>query len=244
MSEPALCVLHEQDDPAETWIGNLCKRHRRRMDDLTSEIGLLLVDACRIIDGGAPAELRPRTRRLKEAEAAAPADLALLALLDRRTRITHVKATTLGETDRSTPTMPILAVIASWLLLVAEERPLKEKLPQSALAQLDLLARHHDWLAATLYVDDYLAELTDLLRHLRDVTNDHTHHRVATCDLPTEDGQIPALIIRRNRALRVVLICGGAVLCANGDDVWRCKRCGSTWITDQQKARFGVRSVA
>lgn len=237
------CVI-SHDDRAEAIDGLLlCRWHRNRIDFLTEEIGLLIVDACRITDGGAPADEKVRTRRRKQPEADAPADLALLALLDNRTWIAPVKPTTHGEWDTSQPTVPVLAVVASWLQLVAEERRLTT-LPSSVLAQLEILKRHHEWLAATPFVDDYVREMEDVLRHLRDVTNDHTHRRVATCDLPTENGQVPALIIHKNRALRIVLICGGPVLVRNGDDVWFCKRCGATWVTDQQKARFGLRGVA
>lgn len=237
MNDDACVLTHDQRTPALDGL-LLCRKHRHSLDDLTTEIGALIIDSCRIIDGGAPSEATPKTRRVKQPEAPAPGDLAIMALYDSRTLTVRLPG------DQSTPMVPVLHVIASWLLLVAEERPLTTPLPTSVLAQLDLLSRHHEWLAAHPAVDDYHLEMTELRTHLRGAVRDHTHKRVTTCDLPTDDGQHPAVIIRRNRALRIVLICGGAVLVRNGDDVWRCNRCGGTWLTDQQKARFGVRGAA
>lgn len=211
------CVL-PHDEHTEADNGLLCRRHRRELDDLTSEIGLLVIDTCRIIDGGAPTEATPKTRHLKQPEAPAPGNLVIMALYDARTLTTR-----LAE-DQSEPMIPVLHMVASWLLLVAEERPLTATLPSSVLGQLDLLARHHDWLAAHDAVDDYWSEMREVRQHLRSAVNDRTHTRVGTCDLPIEGGT-----------------CGGALLVANGSSVIRCSRCRSEWVTAQEQARLAVR---
>jgi hypothetical protein len=68
----------------------ICKRHRRRLDDILTEIGELIVDTCRIVDGGAPQETSPKTRYVKAPAGPAPADLVILALYDRRTATTRL----------------------------------------------------------------------------------------------------------------------------------------------------------
>jgi hypothetical protein len=242
--QQTLCVLEHEQRTAATAGLLTCRKHRRDLDDFTHEISLLIVDTQRIVDGGAPSQAAPKTRHMKQAEAPAPGDLAIMALYDSRTLTARIPETAQNPGgDQSEPMVPVLHVVASWLLLVAEERPLTATLPRSVLAQLDLLTRHHDWLAASLFVDDYHAEMKALVRHLRTATNDHTHHRVATCDLPSDNGQASVLFIRKNRPLRVARICGGAVLCRNGESGWRCARCGESWVTDQQKARFAVRAA-
>ena len=240
--DPLLCMLNHGDQPTEPQPGLLvCRRHRNELDNLTVEISNLIVDLCRIRDGGAPSLPSPKTRHTKAAEAPAPGDLTIMALFDARTATGPVRASPDDPWDTSQPLAPVLHIIASWLLLVADERPLTTQLPGSVLGQLDLLARHHDWLAGQPCVGDYRLELRELRTHLRAAAHDHTHRRVATCDLPTVDGRAPMLVVHRNRAVRWVRICGGSVLCENGSSVWRCVRCQAEWLTDQQKARFAVR---
>lgn len=222
------CVL-EHEPRAEAVPGLLlCGKHRRDLDDFTTEIGLLIVDTCRIRDGGAPSEATPKTRHLKQPEAPAPGDLSIMALYDSRTTTTRIAETPENPGgDQSEPMVPVLHVVASWLLLVAEERPLSAELPRSVLGQLVILERHHDWLAAESYADDYWREMRELRQHLRGAVRDHTHTRIGTCDLPTEESEQ----------------CGGSILVRNGDTVWRCQRCGAEWVTDQQQARWSVRSA-
>jgi hypothetical protein len=118
----------------------------------------------------------------------------------------------------------VLHTVASWTLCVAEERPLSGDLPRSVLAQLALLARHGDWIAAQMWVDDLLGELAEVRKALRSAVHDRTHTRLGTCDLPAESGP-----------------CGGALLVENGSSVIRCGRCRSEWATAQEQARLRVR---
>lgn len=251
MSDATLCIVdhgHDTDGNdlnAEATSGLLCKDHRRRLDDDIAEIVALILDSMHIRDGGAPIiETSGRHQHQKKrANPPAPGDVTLMAMYDARTATGPVQPTTRGAVDTSTPETPVLRIVAACLLTLARERPLTARLPQSVLAQLDLLKRHHEWIAAQPWVIAYMQALYDTRRGLKNAVSDQINFRIATCDLPTDNGQHPAVIIRRNRALRIVLICGGPVMVRNGDDVWRCSRCDQTWITDQQKARFGVRAA-
>lgn len=217
------CVIDGHDERAEAIDGLfLCPRHRRRLDNDNREISLLIIDTQRIIDGGAPQDSAPQgngKRAKKRADPPAPGDVTLMALYDPRT-----KAARLPD-DQSEPMPAVLAVVASWLLLVAEERPLTATLPKSVLGQLDLLARHHEWMAAQPFVDDYMLEMAELRKALTAVVRDHTARRIGTCDLPTDDGPK----------------CGGALLVDNGSDVIRCRACGAQWVTPGEQARLAVR---
>lgn len=214
------CIA-DHDERGEAIDGLMvCARHRRRMDHDVREIGLLIVDTQRIVDGGAPQDDGPRGKSPKKrADPPAPGDTAIMALFDPRTKPARL------PDDQSTPIPAVLSVVASWLQLVAEERPLTAELPRSVLAQLDLLARHHEWLAAQLWVDDYLLEMTELRKGLASVVRDHSAKRIGTCDLPTEDGPR----------------CGGALLVDNGSDIIRCVVCKAQWVTADEQARLAVR---
>jgi hypothetical protein len=221
------CVLDHGDQRGEAVDGLLlCQRHLRQLTDDCTEIGLLIVDSQRITDGGAPADNSPRTRKLKRADPPAPGDITLIAMYDERTSATRLPGTTKNpDGDQSQPLSNVLHTVGSWLLLIAEERPLTADLPRSVLAQLDLIKRHGDWCAAQSWVDDLLRELREVRQGLRSVLNDRTHTRIGTCDLPTEDERP----------------CGGALLVENGSSVIRCGRCKAEWATAQEQARLRVR---
>lgn len=214
----------------EAAVGLLCLHHRARLTATTAAVRDLWVDLAFILEAGsAPKDETPRTKHLKAAEAPAPANLEALALRDSRSsplpippnpEIRH------HEGDASTPIPPVTFIVASWLLLVAEERPLTATaLPRSTLGQLALLIRHHDWIAGQEWVDDYLEEMTDLHKALSAAVRDHTHKRVGYCRLPAEDREAP---------------CGGSLMQENGTNVIRCTNCGATWATDQERARLAV----
>lgn len=230
----AVCVL-AHPEREERWSGLLCKRHRRQMDHDVTEIGLLIIDSQRIIDGGAPTETGGGSgKRKKRADPPAPGDLGIMALFDSRSTTAPIPETKARNWNANTGRMEsnaagempsVLSIVASWLLLVAEERPLTSALPQSVLGQLDLLHRHHEWLAAQPYVDDYLLEMGELRKALAQVVRDHKARRIGTCDLPTDDGPK----------------CGGALIIDNGSDVIRCVSCRAQWITPDEQARLAVR---
>lgn len=221
-----LCILHDGDERPEAVVGLLCKRHRRRMDDDVTEIGLLIIDSQRIVDGGAPrdANLGGGKGAKKRADPPAPGDVTLMALYDSRTkavRIAGSDADPLG--DQSEPLPAVLAVVASWLLLLADERPLTATLPSSVLAQLSLIQRHHDWMAGQEWVDDYLAEMAELRKAMVAVVHDRRFERRGSCRLPFEDK-----------------VCGGTLLEENGTAVVYCTNCKARWVSDQELARLAV----
>jgi hypothetical protein len=218
VNDDQACVMpHSEREPALDGL-LLCRRHRRRMDDDVSEIGLLIVDTQRITDGGAPQDSGPRGGKSKKrADPPAPGDVAIMALYDRRNAAARLPG------DDSEPVPAVLAVVASWTLLLAEERPLTATLPRSVLAQLDLLRRHHEWIAAQLYVDDYLLEMAELRKALVGVVRDVRYERRGVCALPLED-----------------TVCGGVLLEENGTRAVYCTRCRARWVTDQELARLAV----
>jgi hypothetical protein len=199
----------------------LCARDRRRLDDNTREIALLLIDSQAIAVGGItgpPVEQNTGGHSPKKrADPPAPGDVTLMALLDARTSAIRLPG------DQSEPMPAVLAVVASWLLLIAEERPLTAMLPRSVLAQLDLLTRHHEWIASKPWVDDYLLEFGELRKALTAVVRDVRFERRGVCRLPVESG-----------------VCGGTLVEENGTRIVRCVGCGARWITDQERARLAV----
>lgn len=210
----ALCVLpHGRDQDgnprqARAVVGYLCSRHRGQLDDYATEIQNLILDTVRITAHGltnAPREDAPRTRHTKAAEAPAPGDLGIMALYDQRTLTTRL------PDDQSEPLAPVLHTVASWLLLVAEERPLTDTLPRSVLAQIDLLVRHGDWIAGCEWVDDYHRELGELRKHLRAAVHEADARPVGRC--PSQDGD--------------GAMCGGPLWPdRNGAFAVACGRCG------------------
>lgn len=217
MTAPVLCVIDGKRQPDTGW---LCRQHRDRLDYLTDEIALLIVDTQHIRDGGAPRENGPSGgHRKKRADPPAPGDVTIMALYDARTLAVRTTA------DQSEPIPAVLSMVASWVQMLAEERPLTAELPKSVLAQLALLRRHGDWFAGHGAVEDYLRELEEIHKALRGVVHDHTVKRIGWCDLPAEDGEA----------------CGGPLMVENGSHVVKCSRCRATWTTPQEQARLAVR---
>lgn len=234
MTDTILCVLtHGRDAngeqiPQQADCGYLCTAHRRKLDRTVREIRELWIDLQFIVEAGsAPKDETPKTRHLKSAEAPAPANLEVLALRDARSAQTPIEpnpAVRFHEGDTSTPIPSVLAIVASWVQLVAEERPLTAKLPGSVVAQLALLGRHHDWMAQQPWIDDYVTELGELRKALAAALRDHTHREIGRCRLPMESRDV----------------CGGPLLEENGSDTIKCGECGARWSTPQERARLAL----
>lgn len=242
-----LCILHAADNRPEATVGLLCGKHRAKMDKITAEVNMLWCELALIIDGSAPRESSMKQRPRKQPEAPAPLDLAAAALRDPRN----------GATVQSGDIPSVMGVVSSWVLLVAEERPLTATLPSSVVAQLALLALHHDWIAAQTWVDDYVSELSELVKALRLAVNDREFVKVGTCDLPIQ-GPAPcdcychanpsaSCTITRSdvgcgpHEMIVVGTCGGSLMRRNGSSVVECRDCGESWVTPQQQAYLAVR---
>lgn len=270
MSEPGNCVLyhgrHEDGLPRYKHALSgmyLCQSHRERMDADTSEIAMLWCELNLVLDGCAPRDASPKTRHTKSAEAPAPLDLTAGALRDPRTMAVRIQPS--AEHPDGDPSEPLPAVphiVASWLLLLAEERPLTQGLPRGVVAQVGLLARHHDWIAAQGWVDDYLLELAELRKALGQAVHDVSRQRIGTCDLGIEQpvqcdcychvhGSASCTIDNGASGQRgipycgphsvEVVTCGGSLIRENGSSVIRCSKCRQTWATPQEQARLSLR---
>ena len=208
----ALCVLDgEIKRPAE--VGHLCYWHRQRLDFLSSEIAILWCELALILDGSAPREWTEKTQWKKLGDdIPAPLDL-----------------------EAATLRMTIPNSVATWLVLVADERPLTETrhrviinrnrawavvpytapmtLPDGIITQLDLLQRHHDWIAAQAWIDDYANWLEQTRKLMRRTVRDWIGQILGTCDWPDTNGHP----------------CGGRIMRENGTETVRCNKCGRVW---------------
>lgn len=255
-----LCVLDHGLEPngepkqAKIEIGLLCKRHRRQLDDHVDEIQHLIVDTRNIVDGGAPQAGGPQGKKPKKrADPPAPGDLTIMAMFDGRTqsiRIPPSIADPLG--DQSDPLSNVEAIVAGWVVELADERPLTQTrhklvirrnraiavspytapmtLPKSLLGQLDLLRRHHDWVAAQGWVEDYLRELTDIRTGLKGGVHDHPIAYRGKCILTVDDPENPGKTVP----------CGGRCVVENGSTIIKCLACKAQWVTPGEQARWAV----
>lgn len=235
----------------------VCRNHRARLDSLIRGVRDSWVDLDLIAEAGsAPKDTAPKTRRSKSASPPAPANLDRLVLTDRRSssvRFMHLLSD--GKpADASTPVPSVLAVVASWVLLVAEERPLAASLPRSVVGQLDLLVVHHDWVAAQGWVADYWSEFTGLSRAIRGALRDRSSLTMGRCYLTDEIDVTPSCgcSCHAQPTFRPVCDqdggchdghteyrrCGGTLLRPNGAESVRCTRCHQTWVTPAELARL------
>ena len=220
-----LCVLPHRDDAEVRAPSLVCEWHRRALTRLTEQIREGWFDLALItVAGSAPKDAAPKTRRTKSASPPAPANLDVIVLRDPRTATAELRQLLRDghPADLSRPASNVLAAVASWVLLVAEERPLSAKLPSSVIAQLDLLERHGDWISEQPWIDDYWAELGEIRNALKSALHDRASTKVGRCYLPTDDGKD----------------CHGNLLRRNGELSVRCHRCDARWVTAAELARL------
>jgi hypothetical protein len=185
-----LCIL-DGEIKRQAEVGYLCGWHRDRLDFLSSEIAILWCELALILDGSAPREWTEKTQWKKlDDDIPAPLDL-----------------------EAATLRMTIPAQTASWTLLVATERPITASLPKSLVAQLDLMQRHHDWIAAQAWIDDYANWLEQTRKLMRRTVRDWIGQILGTCDWPDTSGHP----------------CGGRIMRENGTETVRCNKCGRVW---------------
>lgn len=221
------CVLPHRDWPdgckrtSTTTVGLACGWHRGQLDQLIDAIHEGYVSLSLIeVAGSAPKESAPKTRHTKSASPPAPANLDVLVLRDPRTEWDRDAQGRLRRGEL--PSVP--AVVASWLQLLAAERPLTAVLPKSVLGQLDMLRRHHDWIAAQEWVGDYLTEFTELRTGINTALRDRPVLRtLGSCYLLVGESA-----------------CTGRLVQDNGSDVVRCTGCRARWVTAQELAMLEV----
>lgn len=218
-----LCVLPHRDDAEADPL--VCGWHRGALRRLPGEIREAWFDLALIAEAGsAPKDAAPKTRRTKSASPPTPVNLDVVVLRDPRTATTELRQILRDghPADLSRPASNVLTAVASWVLLLAEERPLTATLPSSVIGQLDLLERHTDWIAQQPWIDDYWAELGGIRSALRSALRDRASTKVGRCYLPTDDGSD----------------CHGNLLRRNGELSVRCHRCGARWVTAAELARL------
>lgn len=237
----ALCEFPHRDDEAhELYVGQLCRWHRNRLDWLVNEIRKLDEDLDLIVEAGsAPKENAARGRRLSNPSPPAPANLDVLVLRDRRS---HGDVDSLDDAKRQPFAVPYVTEV--YCYRVRDERKLtrvvlryvpqpdgsvlevpttvKANVPRSVVARLDMLLRHHDWIAEQDWVDDYLTELSALKRAMSGALRDNTHKFKGRCYLLIgEDGQV----------------CNGELLQENGTLFVQCRKSRShQWRTPRELA--------
>jgi hypothetical protein len=226
------CALHHADleaviargaDPAKAGRAEngsiICRWHTRRIKFLLGEISSDWLDlALVLVAGTTPKEKSPHTGKVKGVAPPAPANLEALALRDTRSSsIRLVK-------DKSDPIPSVPSIVASWVLLVAEERPITGQLPGSVIGQIDLLDRCGEWIGRQDWIGDYWLELTDLRKALRLALHDKSHQWVGVCYLASDTEQA----------------CGGDLTRQNGSDTVACFRCKARWSTSNELARLWV----
>lgn len=226
------CFLSHRDhndgcERTETVLDALlvCRWHRGRLDWVVEEISVGFVELQLVIVAGtAPKEAANKGgKHSKSPYPAAPVNLDVVALRDARTaggELRHILSDGLkADVSRPVPAAPV--VVGGWLKLVAEERPLTAKLPSQVLGQLDVLKRHHEWIAAQPWVDEYLREMSELKRAISSALRDNTHRFMGRCYLIGEDGQV----------------CNGELLQENGTEFVQCRKSRShQWRTPRELA--------
>lgn len=276
----ALCILpHRDDKPAgEAEVGQLCGWHRLQLDRLVNDIRDLDQDLNLLMEAGtAPKQQSANGGRSKgNPNPPAPANLDFIVLHDRRSHsdvdsvddradqpaasielMTEANATRVRDERRLTrivlrpvrqPDGSILEVPTTVPALV----------PRSYVARLDMLVRHHDWIAAQDWVGDYWDELHQLRNSMRGAVRDKPFKRVGSCylmtpvditdqcgcDCHTSGGAFrlpcdtPGGCGHRHTEMQP---CGGRLMQENGSDVVKCRKDRShTWETAAELARLEI----
>lgn len=222
----SLCIVAEHGRGAnneplhrEAEYGHLCVMHRQRMGSVLNDIRDLWTDLAFIVEAGAaPKDDSPRGKRTKASEAPAPANLEVLSLRDPRSAPARING------DQSQPIPSVVATIAGWVMVVAEERPITVTLPANVYGQIGLLVRHGDWIAGQDWVDAFISEMDDLRKALRHTVRDREYRAVGRCPVIGDDGEP----------------CTGKLLERNGADTIKCSVCDACWTTPPERARLSV----
>lgn len=159
------CLINHRE-PAQAADGlHVCLRHYtqipRWLDDILDGWAMLPM----FLLPGSSAD--NANHRGKQVDAAAPVNLAVVSLWDRRTA----------------PGNP-LETIESWARLVREDRNLTTPTtPANLFGEISLLKAHNEWLCAQPFVDEYHAELKERRREIRLVVGEPTPVSVGRCPI-------------------------------------------------------------
>ena len=204
MTEAATCPLPHQH-PARLDDGyTICRHHQTRLREDLTAAALVLDDLHQLLV--TPAPIDGNDIRAAKTDAPAPCRLDILDLTDPR-----------SDT-------PAVHVLASWCLLVAEERHLAT-LPRTPPHQARWLTLHLDWLARHPAANDAATELHDVWRWLRTAAGLAPPPPLFTCPVihPDTDAE-----------------CGGPVYPSPYTFAVRCAACGETWDGQMALRRLGL----
>lgn len=198
------CPLpHER--PAEPDSGYfICRRHMSRLTEHLTAIAGILDDLDELLVTPPPAD--GNDARAARCDPPAPCRLDVLDLTDKR-----------SDT-------PALHLVASWCLLVSDERHLSG-IPSWPSSQARWLIRHVDWLGHHPAADDCAVEIANAWRWLSSAAGLKPPPALFRCPVihPDTDEE-----------------CGGPVRAEPWTFGVKCARCGERWSGDEQLHRLGL----
>ncbi len=198
------CPLpHEH--PAEPDAGYLiCRRHLVRLTEHLSAIAVILDDLDELLI--TPPPMDANDVRSARCDPPAPCRLDVLDLIDKR-----------SDT-------PALHIVASWCLLVSDERHLSG-MPSWPSSQARWLIRHVDWLGHHPAADDCAVEIANAWRWLSAAAGLKPPPTLFRCPVVHPDTEQE---------------CGGPVRAEPWTFGVRCAKCGERWSGDEQLHRLGL----
>ena len=198
------CPLPHRN-PAEPDPGYIiCRRHLTRLTEHLTAIAVILDDLDELLVS--PPPMDANDARSARCDPPAPCRLDVLDLTDKR-----------SDT-------PALYLVASWCLLVSDERQLSG-IPSWPSSQARWLIRHVDWIGHHPAADDCAREMADAWRWLTTAAGMHPSPPLFSCPVvhPDAEGE-----------------CGGPVRAELTTFGVRCAKCGERWDGNERLARFGA----
>ena len=180
--EPGSCVIGTKPHQADggTYV---CRHHLERLAAMLRDVE----------DEAIQLEIRPSMAVVYDkaggglASQQSPVRLDALVLRDRR----HGTGTTRADFDETgwDGTPSVLETLHAWARLVREERGLTTPERITVTGERDTLSRQLDWACAQPWVDEFYAEMADLLAALRRA-NGTIQRSVGVCESLQPDGSL------------------------------------------------------
>lgn len=226
------CVVHSK--PAEARHGLLCIAHFDRLADMLREVE----EEAAILSAVPSMAIRTGSGGGSLASTRAPARLDVLVHRDTR------RGTGKSETDddqlAAGQTLPILDVLHSWARVVREERALTSPESVTVSGERDTLTRSLDWIAEQPWIDEMFTEVRQLVGQLKAANGHRADRPYSHCPTVVNGHNCTGEVWLRDEVQAVWRVytdrCAQNWEPAPGAAV--CDTCGSTWITDGDKARL------